>query len=138
MGGSVDDPDDLVLRRIPAVWVVSAADGTPCATSQAFENDRDGGPMSAFLDSALRENGLHRTDIIQGHPGFYAVALTVDTLTREEQTVVRDPIEPPQHICDPAHVLVVGQKGLGRRRRLAKAARWVEGVCPPGSVNPLG
>jgi len=69
---------------------------------------------------------------LSGHDDFFLVGLPVQLLLSEEQAVIRDPIVPPVHPCDPAHVSVVGQKGGGRRRRLAKAAVWVTGSCPPG------
>jgi len=129
--------DDLVLRRVPDVWVVRDPLG-PRPSSQAFNNDGDGEPMSGYLDSSLREHSLSRADIVADHDGFYAVALQVGLLLDEEQSVLRDPIEPPGHICDPAHATVAGTKANNRRKRLSRAARWVAGSCPPGAVDCLG
>jgi hypothetical protein len=58
--------------------------------------------------------------------------LTVGVLRLEDQDVVLDPIDPPQHICDSAHTSVTGVKANKRRKRLAKAALWVPGLGPPG------
>jgi|ERR1700688_721762 len=131
--GQVLDPVDLILRRVPRVWVVPSDEG-PRASSQAFNNDRDGGPMSGYLDSLLVQYGLTRGQILDGHaPGeFFVAALTVGFLQSEDQTIVPDPIVPTQHICDPAHVGVAGNKAPGRRSRLARASRWVPGVGPEG------
>jgi hypothetical protein len=107
-------------------------DGVARPSGQAFNNDGDGEPMSGYLDSAVSELGLARRDVLSGHEGFFLVGLGVQVLLDEEQAVVRDPIEPPTHPCDPAHVAVTGKKGSGRRRRLAKAAMWVAGSCPVG------
>lgn len=112
-------------------------DGVPRPSGQAFNNDGDGEPMSGYLDSAVSELGLARGEVLSGHPGFFLVGLGVQVLLNEEQAVVRDPIEPPAHPCDPAHVAVTGKKGSGRRRRLAKAAMWVAGSCPPGVETEL-
>lgn len=123
-----------MLRRIPPDWLVDQ-DGTSRPSGQAFNNDGDGEPMSGFLDSAVSELGLARGDVLSGHAGFFLVGLGVQVLLDEEQAVIRDPIEPPTHPCDPAHAAVAGQKGSGRRRRLARAAMWVAGACPTG-VDP--
>ncbi len=107
-------------------------DGVPRPSGQAFNNDGDGEPMSGFLDSKVSELGLARCEVLRGHDGFFLVGLEVPVLLAEEQTVIRDPIEPPMYPCDPAHVAVTGPKGSGRRRRLARAAMWVADSCPPG------
>lgn len=125
--------DDLVLRRIPGLWVVEGNDGKPRPSGQAFDNDRDGVVMSAYLDSALAEQQLTRRQVLTGHENFFLAAVLVEVFLNEEQRVVRDPVAPPMHPCDGAHVSVVGVKGTKRRRRFAKSAMWVEGMSPPGA-----
>ncbi len=125
-----------MLRRIPPVWLVED-DGVHRPSSQAFNNDGDGEPMSGYLDSVVSSLGLKRERVLDGHAGFFLAALGVQALIDEEQRVVRDPIEPPIHPCDPAHVAVEGSKANKRRKRLAKAAVWVAGSCPPGAAPGL-
>jgi hypothetical protein len=125
-------PEDLVLRRIPPQWVVRDGDHFK-ASSQAFNNDGDGEPMSIYLDELLRLNRLERQRVIDGHDGFFVAALKVEDLQREDQEVIHDPIEPPIHCCDPAHGIAVGGKAPKVRKRLARSARWLPGLGPgPG------
>jgi hypothetical protein len=93
--------------------------------------------MSGFLDSALVENKLARSDVIVGHPGFLVAALRVQVLRDEDQQVLRDPLTPVAHPCDPAHVQVAGVKANKRRSRFAKQAFWVPGLSPEGALRLL-
>lgn len=131
------EPTDLVLRRVPALWIVLGENGTLRPSGQAFNNDGDGEPMSCYLDSDLKPNKLTRADVLIDHDGFFLAGLVVQDLIDEEQDVYRDPIVPAVHLCDPAHVSVAGSKGSGRRRRLAKASLWVRGLCPDNAVVGL-
>jgi hypothetical protein len=130
------EESDLVLRRIPGVWVVEE-NGLPRPSGQAFNNDGAGEPMSVYLDSVLREIELSRTDVLDGHDGFYLAAVVVQVLLDEEQDIQSDPITPQIHKCDPAHAIVVGDKGRHRRRRIARQAQWIDGLCPPGAVETV-
>jgi hypothetical protein len=133
-GAGLDlNPADLVLRRVPSAWIVDSEDG-PRASSQAFSNGRNDESMSGYLDSLLLDHGLTRGQILEDHePGmFFVAALTVDFLRNHGQTVEPDPIEPIEHVCDPAHVVVIGRKPTKLRSRLAKGARWVPGLGPVG------
>jgi len=132
-GGRAFDSQDLVFRRVPH-WQVVPTDDGPRASGQAFDNDGDGFPMSAYADPLLREHGLGRAQTLDDHPDgeFFVTAVRVETLTAEEQQVVPDPIVPQVHVCDPAHVAVVGDKPTKRRRRIARTSRWVPGLDPGG------
>jgi hypothetical protein len=92
--------------------------------------------MSAYLDSLLERNGLARHQILDDHPPgeFFVTSLTVEVLEEEQQAILHDPIEPQSHVCDPAHVAVVGDKPTKRRSRLARSSRWVPGLDPGGGL----
>ncbi|HUE08035.1 MAG TPA: hypothetical protein VMP41_11455 [Acidimicrobiales bacterium] len=92
--------------------------------------------MSAYVESLLQECGLERAQILDDHPpgDFFVTALRVETLTAEDQMLVHDPIVPQLHVCDPAHVSVVGEKSTKRRKRMARASRWVPGMDPGGGL----
>jgi len=85
--------------------------------------------MSGYLESLVLGLGLTETAVVQGKPTGWAVAaVPVETLLGEDQNVVLNPIvdaETP-HPCDPAHVLVDGDKASkGRRDRISRAAPLV-------------
>jgi hypothetical protein len=127
--------DDLFLRRVPSIWVVEGDDGLR-PSSQAFNNDPEGGPMSGYLDGLFARLGLERHQVVEGMSGFFVAGLTVGFLVREQQEVRHDPIDPPKHCCDPAHAGVSGSKANKRRARFAKSARWVPGLAPERAPDP--
>ena len=59
-------PEDRTLRRIQPLFVVrdpKAPNGIR-ASSSAFQDDHDGSPLSAYLESVLLEGGLAHADVI--------------------------------------------------------------------------
>ena len=120
----------IVYRRIPPTWVVTAEDGSRRPSSQAFNNDGEGSPMSGYHDELLADEALGPSDVLAGHDGFFVSSLDVSFLLDEEQRVVRALVDRPVHPCDVAHVHVDGRKNASRRKRLSKHARWVPGLGP--------
>ncbi len=73
------------------------------ASSKVSKDDRDGSPMSVYLDSAVRALGLEARDVLHGRSAGWAVAaVPVAVLIAEEQRVVRDPVfdSTIPHPCD--------------------------------------
>ena len=125
-----------LLRRIPPQWEVrDDNEGATRPSSQAFNNDGEGDPMSTFLEQELKPKSLGYEHVIFGHAGFGLAALMAGFCRDEEQQrLARDPIaDDPFHPCNPIHAVVVGKKGSKRRGRFAKHAEW---VFRPGQLEP--
>jgi len=122
------DADDRTLRRVQPLHVVSdpKAPGGRRASAAAFADDRDGSPMSVYLQSVVDDMGLTADHVIhEKGPGWAVASTPVETLITEEQIIERDPITttPAPHPCDLAHALVRGNKNpKARRDRIAKAS----------------
>lgn len=114
-----DDPsiaDDVrVLRRIHPTLVVFG-DGGPRPQSGAFDNSPDGTGTSVDIWEADWGPG----DTLRDHEGFYLVQLTVGDLRQNELGICRFPLE-----NNPHHAHIQGRKTSSRKRRLARAAKWV-------------
>jgi hypothetical protein len=115
---NIDDSDE-VLRRIPP-WHQPRPGDEWRPNSSAFYDDPDGSPMSAYLAKDMVEAGLELIVVMEDHPGYALVAIRVGLLRSLSQIIVRDPTDK-----EPFHVLVVGPKTQGTRRRIAKSCRWV-------------
>jgi hypothetical protein len=114
-------PDEAELwRRIPPRHFFYDGNlGCFRPSSAAFEDDRDGSPMSVVL--AAESRGPE--SVLAGHEG-YALASFSAGLAREcRQGIARDPL--PE---EPAHAVVFGRKTGSVRSRLAKGSVW---VAPP-------
>lgn len=124
-------PDDRALRRIRPLHIVSdpKAVGGLRASAAAFDDDTDGSPMSAYLQSILEGLDLADANVVQGKASGWAVAaIPVQTLIDEEQAVEHAQVTgtPIPHPCDPAHVSVRGvKKPKSRRDRISKASPLV-------------
>jgi hypothetical protein len=114
-------PDDAELwRRIPPRHFHLEGDtGRVRPASSAFEDDRDGSPMSVFLGALTSGPG----EVLQGHEGYALASITAGIARIHGQAVVRDPLPDA-----PAHALVVGHKTRSIRAQLAIASRW---IAPP-------
>ena len=116
--------DDASLwRRIPnwPDWTVFDENlGRVRPSSLAFQDNRDGTAMSAFL----AEHGNSPADVLVGHDGFFLAAITAGLVRLKGLQIVHDPLEGL-----PSHVEVPGPKPPKVRSALAKAAVWV--VAPP-------
>jgi hypothetical protein len=73
--------------------------------------------MSVHLAEVAIEESVTPADLLGERPSFGMVALTVDTVTADGQTVVPDPL-----LIDPTHANVVGHKTGGIRKKWAKVA----------------
>lgn len=120
-------PDDAVLwRRIPVEWCVLDEDlGVRRPSSQAFQDDPQGGPMSVLLAAVMQETGRGAEHALAGNEAFALAAITAGLARKCDQAVARDPVPD-----EPAHAVVVGRKTNSVRRKMARAAAWI--VPPPG------
>jgi hypothetical protein len=115
--------DALLWRRIPhwPDWTVFDENlGRVRPSSLAFDDNKDGSAMSAFLAG----HGNTPADVLVGHDGFFLAAVAVGLVRQKGLRIVHDPLEGL-----PSHVEVHGPKPHKVRSALAKAAVWV--VAPP-------
>lgn len=124
--GYVDDPsvkdEAKLLRRIPPDWIVPDPKNRAGkrASSQAFDDDRDGKPMSVQLADVLIAHGIPVTQVLAGHGGYSLTAITAGLARANGQGIIRKPRE-----NDPAHAEVFGKKSKSVRKKLADGAEWV-------------
>lgn len=125
-------PDDLaigdevgLLRRIPKwhfVW--DGNDGSIRPSSAAFEDDRDGAPMSVYRTDIITAEDDSVDRVMKGHAGFALVSITAGSVRRKAQTVHPEPL--PE---EASHAVVCGPKKKGTRRWFVRHCRWV--IRPP-------
>ncbi len=124
-GGPTDDPsipDEAELwRRVPPdFYTYDERLGRRRPSSGAFDNHRDGSPMSVVL--AAESRGVDA--VLAGYAGYGLVAITAGLARACGQGVVRAPLPD-----EPAHAHVVGAKTSSVKKRLARDARSI--VEPP-------
>jgi hypothetical protein len=120
-----DDPgirdNDQLLRRIPPKHVVPDQNsGLLRLSSAAFEDDKDGAPMSVYCRTAIESASSNVDRVMAGHEGYGLVELGAGVFRECDQTVHPDPI--PE---ESAHTVICGEKTHGRRKRFAREAQWV-------------
>ena len=121
-------PEDTAFRRVPPDWVVTdpKAPGGRRASKEAFKDDKNGDPMSAYLKAIMDPLRLRVADVMFGKgQGWAVAAASVSMLMSEDQIVDPSPIVNAEasHPCDPAHASVIGdKKDKGRRERMAAAS----------------
>src|SRR5882724_4978871 len=114
------DEADL-YRRIPPNQIVRDENqGILRPSSQAFEDSRDGTPMSVVLADVLSAAGRAPESVLIRLEGFALASITAGLARDCGQGVARDPTDD-----EPAHALVFGKKTGSVRGRLAKECRWV-------------
>jgi hypothetical protein len=132
-----DDPsieaETSLFRRIPpphCVWDNNEQRYRP--SSAAFEDDKDGDPMSVCLSSVLATEGREAASVLIGHEGYSLAAITAGFARANAQTVHPQPL--PE---ESSHTLVCGEKRRGGnnapKRKFAKTATWVI-LNPPNAV----
>lgn len=108
--------DDLTIadtanlwRRIPAEWVVEDQNLRRLRpSSQAFQDHRDGTPMSVLLGDDVTNGGRTATDVLKGLSGFGLVSFNAGFVRQQcGQGVARDPTPD-----EPAHAVVFGKKAV--------------------------
>ena len=124
---SIADEAEL-WRRIPPWHVVFDANvGRNRPSKAAFENDKDGSPMSVVLADIVRQSGRTAQHIVAGHDRFALAAFTAGLARSKQQGIARDSVPD-----EPAHALVFGKKTDSVSRTLAKGSKWV--IEPPADA----
>ena len=124
----IDDPsvpDDAELWRWinPNWWVTDRNRGILRPSSQAFQNSKNGSPMSVLIAEVVMESGRKPIDVLPD--GTYAlVAFTAGIARKCNQAVIRNPC-PDEYPDEEAHALVAGKKTNRVKETLALASRWV-------------
>ena len=114
--------DGQMLRRIPPFHIVSDESlGRLRPSSAAFDDDRDGSPMSVYCRDTIELGGGNIERVMAGHDDGYALAgVTAGQFRSRDQTVHSDPL--PDEI---AHALVCGPKTDSNRKKFRQQAVWV-------------
>lgn len=131
-------PDDTavadataLLRRIPPVhFFFDKKLGHTRPSSAAFEDDRDGDPMSVYRRDVIEAEGADVERVMMGHNDFGLVSLIAGQVRSKNQTVFPDPLPD-----ESSHAKVCGPKPESVRRWFAKQAMW---VIPPHEKSVQG
>ncbi len=118
---SIRDSDDL-WRRIFPKWIVPDKNtGGTRLSSQAFEDSRDGTPMSVVLADIVKASGRVVDDLLTSFGLAYGMASITAGLARGcSQKVCRAPVPEEE-----AHAYVVGKKTKSVKNRLVDGAVWL-------------
>ena len=97
----------------------------------ALEIADDG--VSVFISSAVADLGLGPAAVADGHSDYGVAECQVAACRALDLGVVPDPIDPPAHVCDPAHALVKGEGGRNALKKKASklAKEFVFVIAPP-------
>lgn len=120
-----DDPsiqDDAELWRIiHPTWIVRDDNERGWRlSSAAFDDSKDGSPLSVLLAAVVRDTGRDADDVLARFAGYGLAALTAAAVRAQQQGVTRTPTE-----LEPEHASVFGKKTGAVKRALARAANWV-------------
>lgn len=119
---------EVLLRRLPPLWVVAGDQGRMKISSAAFRHDE----LSIQFESLLGQQGRPVEDALKGYPDNLLCSITAGLAHELGQGVVYD-TEPPN---DPAHGLVLGKKTKSVANRFAREAKWViPSEAPPIPVR---
>ncbi|HWZ98331.1 MAG TPA: hypothetical protein VN025_11275 [Candidatus Dormibacteraeota bacterium] len=125
-------PDDLsieaeesLLRRIPPDHIIFDDNEKRWRpSSAAFEDDRDGDPMSVVLLKILNRDKREPSSVLKGHEDYALASITAGLARQYVQTVHPQPLDE-----EPAHAVVCGEKTKGKKnapkKKFAQAATWV-------------
>ena len=128
-----DDPtinnDAILWRRIHKTQLVPDTRGGVRPSSAAFDNHRDGSPMSVALAEIFLKIKNDPADYLKGHTCVGSVSFSAGLARKLDQGIVRSPIDD-----EPAHAVVIGDKPKSIQRKFAYSGeiRWV--VRPPMGI----
>ena len=127
---AVSPPDDLTIpdeavlwRRIPDRHFTLQPDGSIRPSSAAFDDDPDGDPMS----TVLARPGRDPFPVLLGNEGWALAAIGVALVRECGWVLERRPVDD-----EPDHVVVIGNKTHGKRKRVARECSW---AIPPPSMR---
>jgi hypothetical protein len=114
----IADSADL-WRRLIREWVVPDSNtGGIRISSAAFDDSRDGTPMSVLLADIVAQTRQKPEEVLAGFAGYGLAAITAGAVRVCKQGVMPTP-EPDE----PAHASVFGPKTGSTKKGMAKAAR---------------
>ena len=121
----VDDPtveDDSPLWRRIAPKQVIYDDNLGCyrPTSDAFQDHRNGTPMSVILGQDVLDDGRGAESVLAGLEGFSIASITAGLARSKGQGIQRAPL--PE---EPAHAEVFGKKTKSVQKAFCRASEWV-------------
>jgi hypothetical protein len=121
-------PDDTALwRRIPPCWWIQDENlGRLRPTSAAFDDHRNGTPMSVLIEDVVLSTGRGPNDVLASFEGYAMASISAGIARGCSLGVMREPL--PE---EPAHAVVFGKKTKRVRAILAANCEWV--VDPPHS-----
>jgi hypothetical protein len=126
---SLSDEAEL-WRRVPPGHVIFDSNvGRKRPSKAAFDDHKDGSPMSVVLADLVLQSGRTPQHIVAGHYQFALAAFSAGLARSKQQGVARDPVP-----GEPAHALVFGKKTDSVKRALARGSVWV--IEPPDDVTP--
>ena len=118
--------DADLWRRIHPAWAVSDENrGGWRVSSAAFDDSRDGSPLSVLLAEIVRATGRVPADVVARFEGHGLASFTAGIARARDQGIARSPTPD-----EPAHASVFGRKTTATKRALAGSAQWV--VMPRG------
>jgi len=124
---TIPDNSDL-WRRIHPDWIVYDENIKSWRlSSQAFNDDPEGGPMSVVLAPEVLASRRSAADILARFTGYSLAAVTAALARELNQGVKRDPVPD-----EPAHAVVVGKKTSSVRKTFSRKARW---EIPPAEIQ---
>lgn len=110
-----DDPtianNDELWRRVPPQQLITEDDGSPRASSAAFDDEE-------LSVNVAKDTTMDKT--LAGHAGFSIVGFPAGLAREHEQRVVRKPLPD-----NPAHAEVIGRKTGSVKKALYRGSRWV-------------
>lgn len=126
-----DDPsiqnEEALWRRIPSWhWVLDENQDAWRPSSAAFENDKDGKPMSVFVERLVRVADKNATDVLRGLEKFALAFVTAGFAREKNQGVALESTD------FPGHAVVFGKKPRSVSRAFARSAIW---VVAPATVS---
>jgi hypothetical protein len=115
---TIPDAADLWRRLIPDWIIPDSNTGGVRISSAAFDDSRDGTPMSVLLADVVAKT--HRTpeQVLADFKGYGLAAITAGAVRGHKQGVMPTP-KPDE----PAHASVFGPKTGSTKKGMAKAAR---------------
>jgi len=124
----VDDPtienDSPLWRRIaPEQVIYDEKLGRYRPTSDAFQNHRNGTPMSVVLGQEVLAAGRAPESVLAGRESFSLVSITAGLAREKGQGIQRDPLPEEE-----AHAEVFGKKTKSVQKAFYRASTW---VLPP-------
>lgn len=115
--------DDAELwRRIPPFHLIEVEGGGLRISSAAFQDHKDGSPMSVVLGGEVLAAGRDARTVIAGHDNYCLASVTAGLARSLDQGVIRKPLDE-----ELAHAEVFGRKTKSVRSKFTKAAIWIIG-----------